>query len=385
MATLPTKDLTTLISDQAVAIQALASQTLDLSTGSVELALIESNAGVGFWIQDLIVALLAVTRASTSKGTDLDSFVADYGLTRNAAVPASGLVTFSRNVTTQQAVVLVGAQVETVVGSQIYTVYADNTNVNYNASLNGYVISIGTPSIPVPVKANVPGIAGNASANTITQILQGIPYVDSVTNAAAFVNGKDQENNPSLRKRFIDYINSLSKATKGAVQFAVESTLSVTDDVIVENEDINGNPDLGFFYVVIDDGTGSPSTDLIQSVTNAVELVRPLTVTFGVYGPTTVNINISATVTAKPGFVLSDLTAAATTALTNFINDLTIGDDVIYSELYQVIYNSSTTTNADGTVTTNFADVSSLLLNSGTGNVVISNKQTAKPNTITIT
>jgi uncharacterized phage protein gp47/JayE len=385
MATLPTKDFPTLVSDQATAIQAYSSQTLDLSIGSVELSLIETTSGVAFWIQDLIVALLAVTRASTSKGHDLDTFVEDYGLERNPAVAATGNVTFSRTTATQQAVVVVGTQVSTVVGSEIFAVTADSTNPNFNPALNGYVLTPGTTSISVPVQAVVAGAAGNVSANTITLILQGIPGVTNVTNPAAFTNGLDEESDPSLRKRFVDYINSLSKATKGAVQFAVESVNGVTDDVIVENQDINGNTDLGYFYVVIDDGTGNPSNTLIQSVTNAVDAVRPLTVAFGVYGPEIVNIDITATITPKPGFEASDLITAATNALTNFINDLIIGDDVIYSELYQVIYNSSTTTNPDGSITTNFANVQNLLLNGGTSDVVITNKQTAKPQTITIT
>src|ERR1700749_4411487 len=86
----------TLVESMAVAVQASATQLLDLTVGSALRAVLEANASVCLWMQLLILELLRTTRAATSTGTDLDSWMADLSLTRLPAVSATGIVTFSR-------------------------------------------------------------------------------------------------------------------------------------------------------------------------------------------------------------------------------------------------------------------------------------------------
>ena len=77
---LPLQDFTTLVRNQAAAVAASARTLIDLSVGSVLRAALEANASVGLWMQWLIVEVLATTRAATSQGADLDSWVADFRL-----------------------------------------------------------------------------------------------------------------------------------------------------------------------------------------------------------------------------------------------------------------------------------------------------------------
>ena len=86
----------TIVASAAAAVQGAAATLLDLTVGSVLRAVLEANAGLGLWLQWLILQVLQTTRASTSAGSDLDSWMADFGLTRLAASPSSGMVTFSR-------------------------------------------------------------------------------------------------------------------------------------------------------------------------------------------------------------------------------------------------------------------------------------------------
>ena len=44
---------------------------------------------------------------------------------------------------------------------------------------------------------------------------------------------------------------------------------------LVENQTYAGATQYGYFYVVVDDGTGSPSSTLLSSVANAIDAVRP--------------------------------------------------------------------------------------------------------------
>ena len=125
---LPLQDFTALVRLQAAAVTNSTRTLIDLSVGSVLRALVEANASVGLWMQWLIVEVLSVTRAATSKGADLDSWVADFGLSRLPAVAALGQMQFSRMTPGLATTVPVGALVRTGIGgdAQAFTVVANS-------------------------------------------------------------------------------------------------------------------------------------------------------------------------------------------------------------------------------------------------------------------
>ena len=85
MATLSTQNFATLLQNQAAAMQARCNQLLDFSVGSILRAITEANAAVALWLQGMILQVFGVTRLATSTGTDCDSFVNDFGMTRLGA------------------------------------------------------------------------------------------------------------------------------------------------------------------------------------------------------------------------------------------------------------------------------------------------------------
>jgi uncharacterized phage protein gp47/JayE len=336
-----TKDFPTIVRDSVTAIQGAARGLVDLTIGSILRSVVEANATIILWLQGLILQLLATTRAATSNLTDLDTYMLDFGVTRLAAVTASGLVTFSRFTPTAQAVVPVGATVVSADGTQSYTVILDTTNAAYSASLGGYVLAAGVSSISVTVSAVTPGIAANAVIGQVSLLNQTVPGVDTVTNAAAFTNGVDAESDAALRARFISYIASLSKATKTAVGNAITSLKQGITYSLTENLTYGGAAQNGYFFVVLDDGTGSPSGTLLSSAANAIDAVRPLTSTFGVFAPVVVTANIAMTTTTAAGYDHTATAALAATALRNYINALTLGQTLTFSRLTQVAYDAS--------------------------------------------
>ena len=280
-----------IVSNVAAAVQASAAAALDFATGSVLRAIAESTAGVVLWLQAIVLQVLTLTRASTSVGPDLDSWCADYGFSRLAANAATGQVTFSRFTAAQQAVVPVGTGVQTTDGTQAFAVTLDATNSAYSAGLGGYVLPANTASVNVPVQAKTPGSGGNVQAATVTAITSPIQGVDTAANAAAFANGADAEPDPAYRARFVLYITSLSKGIKAAVGAAVLGVQQNLNYTITENQQYDGALDYGYFIVVVDDGTGHASTDLLNRVSLAVEAVRGLTIRYGVFAPAPVTAN----------------------------------------------------------------------------------------------
>ncbi len=375
MASIPTQDWVTLVRNQVSAIQGYAKVLVDLTVGSVLRAVIETNAALVVWLEGLVLKVLSVTRASTSSGTDLDSWVADFGFTRLPAVAATGVVTFSRFTTTQQALVPIGATVQTADGTQQFTVQIDITNAAYSASLGGYVIAAGTASVSVPVTAVTLGAAGNAVAGSVTVIAGAISGVDTVTNAAAFVNGADAESDTAVRTRFVAYVASLSKATKAAVAAAIAGVKQGLTYVILENQTYAGLTQNGTFIVIVDDGTGSPPSTLLSSVSNAIDAVRPITSTFYVYAPVVVNATVSMAITTAAGYTHSAITALVQTALLNYINTLPLGTSLTYSRLAQVAYDASPAV----------TNVTSVLLNGGTSDLAATSLQVIKTTAGSIT
>ena len=374
MASLNIKSFSVLVSDQVTAMQARAAGLVDLAIGSILRSIAESNAGVAMWIQQLIVNLLVTTRAATCSGDDLNSWMADFSFPRLSAVQAVGQVTFSRFTATSQALVPVGSQVTTTDGTQAYSVVADTTNVAFNTAQSGYVISVGVSSLVVPVQANTAGAAGNAQAGTVTVISGSIQYVDTVTNSTTFSSGKDAESDDAYRARFILWIASLSKATKAAIGYALSSLQSGVTYTLTENYAYNGTPQPGYFYAVVDDGSGAPTSTFLGQAYAAIEAVRGFTVTFGVFPPSVMTANVALTITTDPSANHSTIVAMVQAAIQQYIASLSLGQLLAYTQLVKVAYAASP-------LVTN---VTSLTLNSGTSDLAASPQQVIRAGTVQV-
>lgn len=335
------KSFSDLVTQQVTAIQAKASQLVDVSIGSILRSIVESNGGVILWLQQLIVNLLVVTRASTCSGADLDTWLADFSFSREAATYAKGNAIFSRFTATNAALIPVGGQIQTQDGTQTYSVIADTGNAAYDVTQSGYVVAAGTASVTVPVQANTAGAAGNASANTVNIIVGSISGIDTVTNTNAFANGADAESDDAVRTRFQLWVASLSKSTLSAIQYAIASVQQGVSYEVVENENYAGNTQYGYFYAVVDDGSGNPTSQFLDTVYSAIDAVRGLTITFNVFGPVVITANISMTITTASTVTHSDIVALVDTAVTDYLASLTLGQSLPVSKLAALAYGAS--------------------------------------------
>ena len=194
---LPLNSFTVLVEQMAAAVQGGASQLVDVSVGSVLRAVIEAGASLALWMQWLILQVVSLTRASTSNGADLDSWMADFSLTRLPGAAAAGTVTFARYTVGLNTVVPVGTIVRTDDGSQSFIVVASSSDAAWNG-LNGYDLPAALASIDVPVQAVVTGSLGNVVSNAIGLLSTAIPGVDTVGNANALIGGVDPESGSAL-------------------------------------------------------------------------------------------------------------------------------------------------------------------------------------------
>jgi len=295
---LPLQTFTVLMQNMAASVQGGAVQLLDLSIGSVLRAMLEACASIAMWLQWLILQVLSMTRAATSNGTDLDSWMADFSLTRLPGTPSTGLVNFSCYTSGLATVIPVGTTVTTSDGTQSFTVIAQTNNLNWNGS-SGYTLASTLASVSVPVQATAPGVARNILTGAIAIIGSAIPGVDTVSNAMPFVGGRNAESDSAFRLRFQSYINSRSLATAGSVDFAVASLQEGLRYSVIENATLAGISAPGNFCVIVDDGSGYPPSSLISAASTAVEAVRPIGSTYAVFPPSVLPVSIQMTVTSS--------------------------------------------------------------------------------------
>lgn len=350
---LPLKNFATLVSDMAAAVQGAALQLIDLTVGSVLRAVLEANASVALWMQWLILRVLQTTRAATSVGPDLDSWMADFGLTRLAGVASSGAVSFARWTPSVIAQIPAGALVKTADGSQSFTVVADPANAAWLPASGAYQLAAGVTAISLPIVAVVAGVAGNVQAGAISLLAMAIPGVDTVTNPAPCAGGVDPESDAALRTRFSLFLDSRNRATAIAVTNAIVSTQQGLVYAISENLDPSGAARPGFFTVTLDNGTGSPPASLLAAVAAAIEKVRPLGSQFAVVAPLVTQAQIALSLTLAAGAPVTMVQQVVAAAITAYVDALPIGAPLPIARLAQVALDADPTVINVGNLTIN--------------------------------
>jgi hypothetical protein len=126
--------------------------------------------------------------------------------------------------------------------------------------------------------------------------------------------------------------------------------------------------------VIVDDGTGSPTTELLSSVANAVEAVRPIGTRFAVVVPQVMTVNVS--LTAQ--FATADATTVAVSRIQNqiaiYLNGLSIGGTASVTRIAQQAYQAESM----------LLNVSGVTLNAGMTDIVPPTRSVIKAGQIVV-
>lgn len=353
----------TLVANMGARVQGATTTLLDFSIGSVTRAIQEASAAQALWLQMLVLQVLMATRLSTSTGAQVDSWFADYGLTREPAVWSTGFLSVYRYAPVASATLLVGTTVLTGDTTQTFIIGADPTVPGYDptlgSGLGGYVIPAGTASLAhIPITAAVAGPGGNVSAGTIS-LLGGIAGIDYCANPAATFGGLAAETDAAMKARFPLFIASLDRATLTAIESAIVGVQQGLTYNVEVNQDEVGNFRPGHFVVVLDDGSGAPSAALKAVVYAAIDLIRSACETFSVQSPTVAFVSINLTLTVGQGTSKAALLAPLQLAIAAYVNGLAVGATLAVSRIAVIAYSISPyVTNVSGiTVNNGAADI----------------------------
>jgi phage-related baseplate assembly protein len=198
--------------------------------------------------------------------------------------------------------------------------------------------------------------------------------IDSVTNPAALQGGLDAESDSAFRQRFQSFLASRARATPLAIGHAILSVRQGLGYTLQENTAPDGTARAGCFLVTVDDGSGAPGIPLLNQVAAAIEQMRPIGSLYAVQAPSLITANVSLAITTAPDSNHVAIAAIAAQAITTAINALPIGAALPWSRLTQLSYA------ADPAIT----NVTSVLLNAGTTDLIASPSSLIRPGTVQV-
>ncbi|MBO9539689.1 baseplate J/gp47 family protein [bacterium] len=360
------------------ALSAVATRSgvpLALEPGSVVRAVLEAALLQDLYLQVLLLQVQAAGRASTATGADLDSYFGDFDFPRLPATYDVGQATFSRfTANGSSPTVPVGATIQSNAGQIAYAVLADPSNPDYDEALAGYPLPPDGTTVTATIQAVEPGSLSNVIAGILTVLTSAIPGVDEVVNLQPINNARDAETDTAYRARFVQFLNSLSKATAGAIDAAIEKVQQGLSWVKLENQTPDGAPRPGFFSVVAEDGSGALPTVTHDAISAAVEDVRPFTVGFGVFAPSIVEVSVSMTALLASNADEEKVRSNIRNAIASYLLGRGISGTVYFSRVVQLAIDASPDVIA----------VENVSLNGAPADVVIGPTQIARPGQILI-
>jgi len=312
------RDFDTIVSDMVAYIVAHSSQITDLNPGSVIRSFCE---GTGLTVEELYIGVyLGFRRYLSNIKTDV------FGFAKKAGVKATTNVVFHRAGSSGYVTIPSGTKVQTVSGLK----FATTAQIQI---LNGE-----NDSDPVEVEAEKVGVAYNVATDTITIMIDIIDGVDSVTNANAAVGGVDRETEYEFEKRFQVYIEGIGRTNVAGVVYGALSVDGITSASANELFPPVANVNVKLY---IDDGSAggvsSAKVDEVQAVIDGdgenEAGYRSAGVNVLVVAPSIVTQNVTMSVTVASGVDVDQMKVDINTALTNYVNTLGIGADIVYNEL----------------------------------------------------
>lgn len=328
------QNFSTMVSNAAAAAQGACKSLLDFTTGSVSRSLMEANATVALWLQYLLLQVLATTRLASSYGDDVDSWIAQFGMSRLGATAATTTETFiCLAPQSSSAVVPVGAIVKSSDGTISFSVVSDTSNPYWSTSAGGYIRAKGVASITCPVQCLATGTTGNVTAGVLNLLGTQISGIDTCSNLAAATNGSNQESDAAVKARVTLWFASLSSATLKAVEGAIAGVSSNLTYQVIENTTPDSVYRPGFFFAAIDDGSGDAPDATVASVEAAIEAQRACGVETATIRAALVPAVIVVPVTLADGVVLASAQTVVESGVLAYVNALAVGATCSYTRI----------------------------------------------------
>ncbi|MEE1264095.1 baseplate J/gp47 family protein [Ruminococcus sp.] len=257
--------------------------------------------------------------ASTATGENLDKLAAQRGITRKAAVKATGQLTFRLAQTLDYAVSIPRG---TVVATD------DEIPVRFVTTADGEIPQA-TYSVDINAEAELAGYRGNINAHAATVPVSVPAAISSVSNNSRFTGGSDEENDIALRGRILASYTAVPNGLNADYYINLALTVNGVERAgVVERNDGYGTAAVyvcGMRELVSDAVLGQVNALLSQNdcvgamVTAQHALPR--------------NVDLEVTVKRKAGYTAEDVRVAVGSAFADYVYSIPMGSRFYLSAL----------------------------------------------------
>lgn len=259
----------------------------------------------------------------TAAGKYLDYHGEIRGVERRAASYAAGFLRFSLKESADRDILIpAGTACTDAAGTAFETVSEAK-------------IPVGSLYCDVPAQAALPGVAGNAPADSIIYMVLAPAGVAQCTNPNAFTDGSAAESDDSLRRRIL----STYRRLPNGANIAYYETQALNVDGVAAVSVMPKARGVGTVDIVIASESGTPSQTLIDTVQEKLEGLRELCVDLKVLAPSEVRVNITANITVDENYDADAVCQAVRSALTEYFSGERLGESILRSKLSNLIYN----------------------------------------------
>jgi uncharacterized phage protein gp47/JayE len=264
------------------------------------------------------------------------------GFDKIEAKPSTGLVTFGRSTPATTAIFI-------PLGTEVVAKETDyRPPITFRTTMDG-IIDVGYTAAIVPVVCTESGILTNILAGDIVDFVSKPVGVDTVTNTADFIDGRDEETPEEQKNRFTDYMDANTRGTLQSIEFGA-SQAYVTDvngliEQAVSAKALEYLPDRkGEVDLYIWNGVGSPSEALkteIQKVLlgyyddngDRVYGYKNGGTQVNIYPASTSSVRIKLTLTLQGWASETYVKDRIQKEIEAFFRRLSIGQTLLYSEI----------------------------------------------------
>ena len=199
-------------------------------------------------------------------------------------------------------------------------------------------------SVDIQAESYEAGDFNNVNALTLTVLPNAPGGTDGVINYVAGTGGLNTETDEELRARVPLFLSSLARGTRGAIRGAALNVTGVKSVTVIEPDYPNGTVSL-----IIDDGSGTASTQLLRDVKDAIDGTldgvensnkdgyKSAGIVVNVTTPSVRSINISASVYAKVGSNINSIQASIVSNIENYLLSLGAGEKIVRSQVIEEI------------------------------------------------
>ena len=279
-----------------------------------------------------------------------------FGFTPKDATAAFGYVTVT--LSTPLAAPLVLAK-----GTSFYSSKDTAESIMF-VTQDSYFIDTGTSSFQVVVYCTQLGTIGNIDSNYIDTMSSTQLTSKTATNEEPFATGTNEESTDSVLQRFRQFVATRGRATVNAVDYAARSVAGVTGVYIYETT--------GDFIVYAHDANGDLNPYMMNQVTNAVNLYRPVGIPWSVRPVSKLVKGITFEIAVTDSSLVDDsFQTGLAEYVKKYLQSFTAGQYLVQNELTKYIMGYSTIISDvyyDGSTTNGIDDMDTA--NGGSGKIV---------------